>query len=111
MTFTESIKTCIVNKYAMFKGRAKRSEYWWFRLFFFIICFLAYLTGMIRPVLQIISLLIVLAFIVPMWSVSLRRYHDGGYSESYWFLGRVMPDLFPIIVSAPAAFKPGREAL
>ena len=32
MTFQQSIQTCL-NKYADFKGKASRSEYWWFFLF------------------------------------------------------------------------------
>jgi uncharacterized membrane protein YhaH (DUF805 family) len=35
MTFLESIKTCL-DKYATFSGRASRSEYWWFVLFWII---------------------------------------------------------------------------
>ena len=31
MTFSESVSTCF-NKYFVFKGRASRSEYWWFQL-------------------------------------------------------------------------------
>jgi uncharacterized membrane protein YhaH (DUF805 family) len=33
MTFLESIKTCLTDKYATFSGRATRSEFWWFFLF------------------------------------------------------------------------------
>lgn len=32
MTFSESISTCM-KKYVDFKGRATRSEYWWFIFF------------------------------------------------------------------------------
>ena len=32
MTFGQSISTCFA-KYATFKGRASRSEFWWFILF------------------------------------------------------------------------------
>ena len=32
MTFAQSIETCF-RKYATFKGRASRSEFWWFVLF------------------------------------------------------------------------------
>lgn len=31
MSFGESVKTCF-QKYVTFKGRARRSEYWWFCL-------------------------------------------------------------------------------
>jgi uncharacterized membrane protein YhaH (DUF805 family) len=29
MGFAEAVKTCLTTKYAAFKGRAPRSEYWW----------------------------------------------------------------------------------
>ena len=32
MDFMEAVKTCL-SKYFDFKGRARRSEYWWFYLF------------------------------------------------------------------------------
>lgn len=32
LTFMEAVKTCF-KKYATFKGRARRSEFWWFYLF------------------------------------------------------------------------------
>ena len=40
MTFLESIKTCLIDKPFTFSGRASRSEYWWFVLFYFFIGFL-----------------------------------------------------------------------
>jgi uncharacterized membrane protein YhaH (DUF805 family) len=33
MSFRASVKTCF-NKYAVFQGRASRSEFWWFQLFY-----------------------------------------------------------------------------
>jgi uncharacterized membrane protein YhaH (DUF805 family) len=40
VTFLESIKTCLIDKPFTFSGRASRSEYWWFVLFYFLIGFL-----------------------------------------------------------------------
>lgn len=43
MSFMESIKTCF-KKYATFKGRARRSEYWWFWILPYIVsCCSSYL--------------------------------------------------------------------
>ena len=39
MTFLESLKTCLVDKYATFSGRASRSEFWWFVLFCILVGF------------------------------------------------------------------------
>lgn len=38
MTFINSIKTCF-RKYIDFSGRASRSEFWWFYLFFYLILY------------------------------------------------------------------------
>jgi len=37
----EAFKTCFIKKYANFHGRARRSEYWWFYLAYYIISLLA----------------------------------------------------------------------
>jgi uncharacterized membrane protein YhaH (DUF805 family) len=39
MSFPEAIKTCF-RKYAVFEGRASRSEFWWFALFYNAFLFL-----------------------------------------------------------------------
>lgn len=36
MSFGASVKTCF-QKYVTFKGRARRSEYWWFCLLYFFV--------------------------------------------------------------------------
>lgn len=83
--FGEAIQICL-NKYADFKGRASRAEYWWFILFMFIVgCFRGILNrfGMVG---QIISGLVGLAFIVPQLAVCWRRMHDIGKGGGWWFI-------------------------
>lgn len=41
MSFGESVKTCF-KKYVNFKGRARRSEYWWFALLNYILSIAIY---------------------------------------------------------------------
>lgn len=43
MTLTDSIRICL-NKYATFKDRAPRSEFWWFWLFYI---FVQIMSGMV----------------------------------------------------------------
>ena len=86
MGFVDAIKTCF-SKYATFSGRATRSEYWWFLLFYMIIS--------IIPLVQIA----VLALIIPQLAVSWRRLHDIGKSGLWLFLPMIalpfyMIDLF-----------------
>lgn len=40
-SITEAFKTCFFKKYANFHGRARRSEYWWFYLVYYVISILA----------------------------------------------------------------------
>jgi len=80
MSFTEAIKYCFTN-YANFKGRASRSEYWYFVLFSWLILIVS---GLIAPVLQG---LILLGFLIPSLAVWTRRMHDTGRAGSVaWFI-------------------------
>ena len=90
MSFTESIQT-VFQKYAVFEGRARRSEYWWFYLAYTVVN--AVLSGLGRAVgsggfataLSVISGIIALACLVPTISVTTRRLHDTGKS-GWWQL-------------------------
>lgn len=77
MGFMDAVKVCF-NKYAEFKGRASRSEFWWFQLFYILAAFIGM---MINPVL---GGLIYLAMLVPLLAVTIRRLHDK--DKSGWFL-------------------------
>lgn len=46
LTFVEAVKACF-KKYATFKGRARRSEYWWFALFTYIVNGIFYIPFML----------------------------------------------------------------
>lgn len=87
MTFIESIKTCF-RKYFDFKGRATRSEFWWFQLFnlsvFGVAVFFDGLLGYgfseeFTPVASTSELF----FLMPVLAVTCRRLHDLGFSG--WF--------------------------
>ena len=32
MTFAQAVRVCLKDKYCNFRGRASRSEFWWFML-------------------------------------------------------------------------------
>ena len=105
MSFNESVKTCF-NKYFKFKGRAIRSEYWYFVLFvllmlivLFLIEFGVYwLTNIPEDTLfmyyYIIDAAILLFLLIPLLSVSFRRLHDTDRNGGY-----VLMSLIPIIGS------------
>ena len=106
MGFKQAVSTCF-GKYATFKGRARRSEYWWFTLFTliaFVVLFgpamlLSYLNEscginidggpwlvgtIISAVLAMAGILFCLFIIIPSISVEVRRLHDTG--RSGWWL-------------------------
>ncbi len=83
MSFTEAIKHCL-SKYATFKGRATRSEYWYFVLFSLIVYVLTILFSYELYVVAVVGL------IIPTLSAAVRRLHDGG--RSGWnFLWSLIP--------------------
>lgn len=77
-----AISACF-SKYATFSGRATRSEYWFFYLFYAIML----LVGMILDSAAgttFIYYIIVLALFLPTFAASVRRIHDAG--KSGWFI-------------------------
>lgn len=86
MNFSQAISTCL-SKYATFKGRATRSEFWWFYLFTVLITWGAILVGNVTmgEEGEIFSTVVSLAFFVPTISAGCRRLHDIGKS-GWWQL-------------------------
>jgi len=99
MSFGQAISTCF-RKYADFSGRATRSEFWWFYLFYALVGLVLALPGTlvmmlgipasqdqmpgpafwIGLMLLVLASLVQLAFIIPMLAVGCRRLHDRGQS-------------------------------
>jgi uncharacterized membrane protein YhaH (DUF805 family) len=81
-----------LKKYAVFEGRARRSEYWFFVLFYFIIVVvLAVLDGMFGNLNEatgygLLSGIFILAMIIPSISVTIRRLHDTDRSGWWWLI-------------------------
>ena len=93
MTFSEAIKTSLVNKYATFSGRATRSEYWYVVLFGYLLALLIVFLGMIidSPELIIgLSTVLSLILLVPGLAVCIRRLHATGIS-GWWYLLVLIP--------------------
>lgn len=93
-----------LRQYATFSGRATRKEYWSFTLYYFITAMVlmfacifsailaagcensARMVGIIGAVIfGILLILTMLGMIIPSWAVSVRRYHDCGFS-GWWLL-------------------------
>lgn len=79
-----AVKTCF-KKYFDFKGRARRSEFWWFVLFVLIVSSaLTFLSGLV-PAIGYLSLAFSLAMVIPEIAALTRRLHDSGHS-GWWVL-------------------------
>ena len=87
----------IRNKYATFDGRARRTEYWMFFLFYFLI---ALAIGFVEAFIHlggILSILFVLGMLVPSLAVTVRRLHDTTRS-GWWILIALIPAVGTIIL-------------
>ncbi len=84
-------KGCVVGKYADFKGRARRAEYWSFTLCTSIITGVFSLLNQITgwSIFATIGGLISLALLVPGLAVAWRRLHDIGKSGGWYFIGLI----------------------
>ncbi len=89
MKFQEAVKTCFT-KYVDFKGRARRSEYWWFYLFVIV------LQIILRLISTTVSEIGALLLLLPVLAVSVRRLHDIGKGGGYIFINFI-PLVGPII--------------
>ena len=82
----------IQNNYTNFSGRARRSEYWYFILFYYIISILAVdldnLLGLAMEMIGygLITTLVALAHIIPSFALTVRRLHDVGKSGWFYFI-------------------------
>jgi uncharacterized membrane protein YhaH (DUF805 family) len=88
LNLPEAVKICF-KKYFDFKGRASRSEYWYFVLFIVIGYAIGF--GLIFAASQLFWLLAVfiIAIIIPWISVAVRRLHD--INKSGWFVALPLP--------------------
>lgn len=86
--FVEAVKICF-SKFVDFKGRARRSEYWWFTLFCMLISWVLNLLSGIWPIFGTICLLVFFLLLIPSCSVQTRRLHDTGRS-GWWVVVQVL---------------------
>ena len=103
--FLDTIK----NRYAKFDGRATRSEYWYFILFYFIVSFIVILLDIfvVNPMLGatpeqaqqggLLQIILALALLIPSIAVGVRRLHDIGKS-GWWILVGLVPIIGALIL-------------
>ena len=92
----------VLKKYAVFSGRARRKEYWYFSLFNLLITIvLAVIDGMTGTLIAeanigLLGGIYALAILIPFLAVSVRRLHDTDRS-GWWLLINLIP-LIGVIV-------------
>jgi len=109
----------LTKKYATFEGRARRAEYWYFMLFYFLaVIALAIVDGIAGTFSEeagmgLFSGLFMLATILPSLAVTVRRLHDTDRS-GWWVLINLVPFLgvlvllvFTVLDSQPGANRFG----
>lgn len=102
MSFFQAIESCL-RKYAVFAGRAPRSEFWFWQLLQILV------TGSLTvieqgssttaagPVLSIIATLVSLAFVVPAVAVGARRLHDVDRSGWWQLAALTVVGVIPLL--------------
>ncbi|HEY0663484.1 MAG TPA: DUF805 domain-containing protein [Thiobacillaceae bacterium] len=94
-----------LKKYAVFSGRSRRSEYWYFVLFYLVIYIaLAVIDNMLNAGASfgLLSGIFSLVMLIPSLSVGVRRLHDTDRS-GWWLLIGLVPILGAIALIAFAA--------
>jgi uncharacterized membrane protein YhaH (DUF805 family) len=92
----------VLKQYAVFSGRSRRKEYWFFALFNLIISIvLGIVDGIfglsVGEGFGLLGLLYMLAVLLPAIGVSIRRLHDTGRS-GWWLLLAFVPIIGAIVL-------------
>ena len=91
-------KKVVLQNYANFSGRARRSEYWYFVLGQFVLIIPFYAIGMAgllndNPAMSMFGIavygIIILGTFIPALAVAVRRLHDTNKSGWYYFIGLI----------------------
>ena len=82
----------VIKKYADFKGRARRKEYWMYWLFYFIFYFaVEFLEGALDMFLyeeeSVLGVIYTLGLFIPSLAVTVRRLHDTNHSGWWQLIG------------------------
>src|SRR5665647_2459033 len=113
MTFQQAIRS-VFSKYAVFTGRASRSEFWWFALLQVLVTVAVAIVGTAitgdgsnRVAAATLQLVAILGLLLPSLAVLVRRLHDGNYSGWYALLllipiiGGVFVLIYTLLPSTP----------
>lgn len=98
--FPESVVRCL-RKYATFRGRATRAEYWWFSLFNTLLGMVAYAAVqhlMGTEAADGAASILQLVLFLPMLAVGVRRLHDIDFRGWWMLLGLTVVGIIPLVI-------------
>lgn len=99
MTFAESVRRNLGKEYLfVFRGRASRSEYWWFMLFIFLVNFVIGGIAQLYSSNIIVNVSLIVSFLLfpPNLGVTIRRLHDRNL-RGWWLLAPIVPLVFWVL--------------
>ncbi len=88
MGFADAVRS-VLSQYVGFEGRARRSEYWFFSLFFFLVLIVVSIVDGVIGTFPLLYSLVVLGLLLPSVAVGVRRLHDTGKSGWFYLLALV----------------------
>lgn len=98
MGFIEAVETCVAKSFD-FKGRARRSEFWWFMLCGTLVewglsllgsVFTAFNDGSLFNFFTCLGVVLAVILFIPQLSAATRRLHDTGRS-GWWVFADAVP--------------------
>ena len=88
MSISESVRSVLQN-YANFRGRASRSEYWYWILAFWVGWYIVVAFTRLYPIYDF-------GLLIPTLAVGVRRLHDSNHS-GWWLLVPVVNFIFLLL--------------
>jgi uncharacterized membrane protein YhaH (DUF805 family) len=87
--FSQAISEAFRNIFA-WTGRASRSAFWWFALFYILVSIaIGVITQASRPLGTTLDIIIGIPVFFASLALSIRRLHDAGHTGWWWLIGFV----------------------
>ena len=114
MNFIEAIESVLIKNYFNLDGKATRSEFWWFYLFYiiFFMVVISFTFGIALPmagltetaidtVLNYLTLGLQAALFLPLLGLTVRRFADAGRGKREAIVVFVLAEISSLIAATP----------
>lgn len=102
ISFTRSLRLCLIDRALDFNGRGTRAEFWWFALFCLVLlppAWAALMLPGLAPILGFLTPVVNLVILITMTTAAIRRLHDT--DRSGWIV------LLPVLAFIPVPVLTG----